>query len=169
MLEEGFCYLSPFARIFRVAESWSWSTTDGLYGGCLSFKLHSLCVLCWVCSFSSFLSCIYVLHLTKPQTHPLFLAAFPFLFTNYPLFTFLQPFSVNSPLLIIFFPLLLNISCLSVGGELYTGLTADFLGRDSVIFRSMGGRSTMRTETDQKLLHGNVSLFPERFYNTRQC
>ncbi|XP_061592587.1 sema domain, immunoglobulin domain (Ig), short basic domain, secreted, (semaphorin) 3bl [Cololabis saira] len=39
------------------------------------------------------------------------------------------------------------------GGELYTGLTADFLGRDSVIFRSMGTRSTMRTETDQKLLH----------------
>ncbi|KAJ3586621.1 hypothetical protein NHX12_013017, partial [Muraenolepis orangiensis] len=39
------------------------------------------------------------------------------------------------------------------GGELYAGLTADFLGRDSVIFRSMGGRSTMRTETDQKLLH----------------
>ncbi|XP_032426773.1 sema domain, immunoglobulin domain (Ig), short basic domain, secreted, (semaphorin) 3bl [Xiphophorus hellerii] len=39
------------------------------------------------------------------------------------------------------------------GGELYTGLTADFLGRDSVIFRSMGGRTTMRTETDQKLLH----------------
>ncbi|XP_043973983.1 sema domain, immunoglobulin domain (Ig), short basic domain, secreted, (semaphorin) 3bl isoform X2 [Gambusia affinis] len=38
------------------------------------------------------------------------------------------------------------------GGELYTGLTADFLGRDSVIFRSMGGRTTMRTETDQKLL-----------------
>uniref|UniRef100_A0A3B5L0U8 Uncharacterized protein n=1 Tax=Xiphophorus couchianus TaxID=32473 RepID=A0A3B5L0U8_9TELE len=38
-------------------------------------------------------------------------------------------------------------------GELYTGLTADFLGRDSVIFRSMGGRTTMRTETDQKLLH----------------
>lgn len=48
---------------------------------------------------------------------------------------------------------------LSIGGELYTGLTADFLGRDSVIFRSMGGRSTMRTETDQKLLHGNVSPF----------
>uniref|UniRef100_A0A8C9YIT8 Sema domain, immunoglobulin domain (Ig), short basic domain, secreted, (semaphorin) 3bl n=1 Tax=Sander lucioperca TaxID=283035 RepID=A0A8C9YIT8_SANLU len=39
------------------------------------------------------------------------------------------------------------------GDELYTGLTADFLGRDSVILRSMGGRSTMRTETDQKLLH----------------
>ncbi|MED6287134.1 hypothetical protein CHARACLAT_013331, partial [Characodon lateralis] len=39
------------------------------------------------------------------------------------------------------------------GGELYTGLTADFLGRDSVIFRSIGGRTTMRTETDQKLLH----------------
>ncbi|KAF6735481.1 Semaphorin-3G [Oryzias melastigma] len=39
------------------------------------------------------------------------------------------------------------------GGELYTGLTADFLGRDAVIFRSMGGRSTMRTETDQRLLH----------------
>ncbi|XP_058844305.1 semaphorin-3G [Acipenser ruthenus] len=40
-----------------------------------------------------------------------------------------------------------------IGGELYTGLTADFLGRDSVIFRSMGSRSTMRTETDQRLLH----------------
>ncbi|XP_028264862.1 sema domain, immunoglobulin domain (Ig), short basic domain, secreted, (semaphorin) 3bl isoform X1 [Parambassis ranga] len=39
------------------------------------------------------------------------------------------------------------------GGELYTGLTADFLGRDSAIFRSMGHRSIMRTETDQKLLH----------------
>ncbi|GLD45817.1 sema domain, immunoglobulin domain (Ig), short basic domain, secreted, (semaphorin) 3bl isoform X1, partial [Lates japonicus] len=39
------------------------------------------------------------------------------------------------------------------GGELYTGLTADFLGRDSVILRSRGGRSTMRTETDEKLLH----------------
>lgn len=48
---------------------------------------------------------------------------------------------------------------LSAGGELYTGLTADFLGRDSVIFRSMGGRSIMRTETDQKLLHGKVLLF----------
>lgn len=48
---------------------------------------------------------------------------------------------------------------LLLGGELYTGLTADFLGRDSVIFRSMGGRTIMRTETDQKLLHGNVSLF----------
>ncbi|XP_023281419.1 semaphorin-3G isoform X1 [Seriola lalandi dorsalis] len=39
------------------------------------------------------------------------------------------------------------------GGELYTGLTADFLGRDSVILRSLGARSTMRTETDEKLLH----------------
>ncbi|XP_012676174.2 sema domain, immunoglobulin domain (Ig), short basic domain, secreted, (semaphorin) 3bl [Clupea harengus] len=39
------------------------------------------------------------------------------------------------------------------GGELYTGLTADFLGRDSVILRSMGSRSPMRTETDQPLLH----------------
>lgn len=45
------------------------------------------------------------------------------------------------------------------GGELYSGLTADFLGSDHVILRSMGGRSTMRTETDQKLLHGNVTLF----------
>ncbi|KAG7472285.1 hypothetical protein MATL_G00107290 [Megalops atlanticus] len=40
-----------------------------------------------------------------------------------------------------------------IGGELYTGLTADFLGRDAVIFRSLGSRSTMRTETDQRLLH----------------
>uniref|UniRef100_A0A3P8V2J2 Sema domain, immunoglobulin domain (Ig), short basic domain, secreted, (semaphorin) 3bl n=1 Tax=Cynoglossus semilaevis TaxID=244447 RepID=A0A3P8V2J2_CYNSE len=40
-----------------------------------------------------------------------------------------------------------------IGGELYTGLTADFLGRDSVILRSMGGRATIKTETDEKLLH----------------
>ncbi|XP_019365885.1 PREDICTED: semaphorin-3G isoform X1 [Gavialis gangeticus] len=39
------------------------------------------------------------------------------------------------------------------GGELYTGLTADFLGRDSVIFRSMGARSALRTEMDQQLLN----------------
>uniref|UniRef100_A0A8C3TBM4 Semaphorin 3G n=1 Tax=Chelydra serpentina TaxID=8475 RepID=A0A8C3TBM4_CHESE len=39
------------------------------------------------------------------------------------------------------------------GGELYTGLTADFLGRDSVIFRSMGSRSSLRTEMDQRLLN----------------
>nr|XP_015203797.1 PREDICTED: semaphorin-3G-like [Lepisosteus oculatus] len=39
-----------------------------------------------------------------------------------------------------------------IGGELYTGLTADFLGHDAVILRSLGGRSTMRTETDQRLL-----------------
>ncbi|EMP33879.1 Semaphorin-3G [Chelonia mydas] len=39
------------------------------------------------------------------------------------------------------------------GGELYTGLTADFLGRDSVIFRSMGARSSLRTEMDQRLLN----------------
>ncbi|KAL1269832.1 hypothetical protein QQF64_032121 [Cirrhinus molitorella] len=39
------------------------------------------------------------------------------------------------------------------GGELYTGLTADFLGRDSVILRGLGTRLPMRTETDQKILH----------------
>ncbi|XP_036434660.1 sema domain, immunoglobulin domain (Ig), short basic domain, secreted, (semaphorin) 3bl [Colossoma macropomum] len=39
------------------------------------------------------------------------------------------------------------------GGELYTGLTADFLGRESVILRSLGNRSPMRTETDQRILH----------------
>ncbi|XP_051759725.1 sema domain, immunoglobulin domain (Ig), short basic domain, secreted, (semaphorin) 3bl [Ctenopharyngodon idella] len=39
------------------------------------------------------------------------------------------------------------------GGELYTGLTADFLGRDSVILRGLGTRSPMRTETDQRILH----------------
>ncbi|XP_056319497.1 sema domain, immunoglobulin domain (Ig), short basic domain, secreted, (semaphorin) 3bl [Danio aesculapii] len=39
------------------------------------------------------------------------------------------------------------------GGELYTGLTADFLGRDSVIVRGLGTRAPMRTETDQRILH----------------
>uniref|UniRef100_A0A674K847 Semaphorin 3G n=1 Tax=Terrapene triunguis TaxID=2587831 RepID=A0A674K847_9SAUR len=45
------------------------------------------------------------------------------------------------------------------GGELYTGLTADFLGRDSVIFRSMGSRSSLRTEMDQRLLNGKNPKF----------
>uniref|UniRef100_A0A672TZW7 Semaphorin 3G n=1 Tax=Strigops habroptila TaxID=2489341 RepID=A0A672TZW7_STRHB len=40
-----------------------------------------------------------------------------------------------------------------IGGELYTGLTADFLGRDPGIFRSMGTRSALRTEVDQHLLN----------------
>ncbi|NXB83428.1 SEM3G protein, partial [Vidua chalybeata] len=40
-----------------------------------------------------------------------------------------------------------------IGGELYAGLTADFLGRDPGVFRSMGTRSTLRTEVDQRLLH----------------
>ncbi|KAJ0036635.1 hypothetical protein NQD34_005312 [Periophthalmus magnuspinnatus] len=47
----------------------------------------------------------------------------------------------------------LPFASIFTGGELYTGLTADFLGSDHVILRTMGGRSTMRTETDQKLLH----------------
>ncbi|NXI49691.1 SEM3G protein, partial [Chloroceryle aenea] len=40
-----------------------------------------------------------------------------------------------------------------IGGELYTGLTADFLGRDPGIFRSTGTRSALRTEIDQRLLN----------------
>ncbi|NWV65412.1 SEM3G protein, partial [Malurus elegans] len=39
------------------------------------------------------------------------------------------------------------------GGELYAGLTADFLGRDPGVFRSMGTRSALRTEVDQRLLN----------------
>lgn len=46
------------------------------------------------------------------------------------------------------------------GGELYAGLTADFLGRDPGIFRSMGTRSALRTEVDQRLLNGNSSSCP---------
>ncbi|XP_074139534.1 semaphorin-3G isoform X2 [Sminthopsis crassicaudata] len=40
-----------------------------------------------------------------------------------------------------------------VGGELYTGLTADFLGREAVLFRSGGSRPALRSDTDQSLLH----------------
>ncbi|KAM8995186.1 semaphorin-3G [Ara ararauna] len=40
-----------------------------------------------------------------------------------------------------------------IGGELYAGLTADFLGHDPGIFRSMGTRSALRTEVDQRLLN----------------
>ncbi|XP_072136400.1 semaphorin-3G-like isoform X2 [Mobula birostris] len=39
-----------------------------------------------------------------------------------------------------------------IDGELYSGLAADFLGREQVIFRSLGTRSAMRTELDQRLL-----------------
>ncbi|NXC44743.1 SEM3G protein, partial [Penelope pileata] len=40
-----------------------------------------------------------------------------------------------------------------IGGELYAGLTADFLGRDPGIFRSTGTRAALRTEVDQSLLN----------------
>ncbi|KAM9592760.1 semaphorin-3G [Trichechus inunguis] len=40
-----------------------------------------------------------------------------------------------------------------VGGELYTGLTADFLGREAMIFRSGGSRPSLRSDSDQNLLH----------------
>ncbi|XP_038628637.1 semaphorin-3G isoform X1 [Tachyglossus aculeatus] len=40
-----------------------------------------------------------------------------------------------------------------VSGELYTGLTADFLGREAIIFRSLGSRAALRSDTDQSLLH----------------
>lgn len=40
------------------------------------------------------------------------------------------------------------------GGELYTGLTADFLGREAMIFRSGGARPALRSDSDQNLLHG---------------
>ncbi|KAM6301024.1 semaphorin-3G [Aegotheles albertisi] len=40
-----------------------------------------------------------------------------------------------------------------IGGELYAGLTADFLGRDPGIFRSTGTRPALRTEVDQRLLN----------------
>ncbi|NWV77960.1 SEM3G protein, partial [Dasyornis broadbenti] len=40
-----------------------------------------------------------------------------------------------------------------IGRELYAGLTADFLGRDPGIFRSMGTHSALRTEVDQRLLN----------------
>ncbi|XP_059795837.1 semaphorin-3G isoform X2 [Balaenoptera ricei] len=40
-----------------------------------------------------------------------------------------------------------------VGGELYTGLNADFLGREAMIFRSGGPRPALRSDSDQNLLH----------------
>ncbi|XP_024602044.1 semaphorin-3G isoform X4 [Neophocaena asiaeorientalis asiaeorientalis] len=39
------------------------------------------------------------------------------------------------------------------GGELYTGLNADFLGREAMIFRSGGPRPALRSDSDQNLLH----------------
>ncbi|XP_063113278.1 semaphorin-3G isoform X2 [Cavia porcellus] len=40
-----------------------------------------------------------------------------------------------------------------VGGELYTGLTADFLGREAMIFRSGASRPALRSDSDQSVLH----------------
>ncbi|XP_040103066.1 semaphorin-3G isoform X2 [Oryx dammah] len=40
-----------------------------------------------------------------------------------------------------------------VGGELYTGLNADFLGHEAMIFRSGGPRPALRSDSDQNLLH----------------
>ncbi|XP_069418336.1 semaphorin-3G isoform X4 [Ovis canadensis] len=39
-----------------------------------------------------------------------------------------------------------------VGGELYTGLNADFLGHEAMIFRSGGPRPALRSDSDQNLL-----------------
>ncbi|XP_055269954.1 semaphorin-3G isoform X1 [Moschus berezovskii] len=41
----------------------------------------------------------------------------------------------------------------SVGGELYTGLNADFLGHEAMIFRTGGPRPALRSDSDQNLLH----------------
>lgn len=43
-----------------------------------------------------------------------------------------------------------------LGAELYTGLTADFLGREAMIFRSGGPRAALRSDSDQSLLHGKA-------------
>ncbi|XP_043298838.1 semaphorin-3G isoform X1 [Cervus canadensis] len=40
-----------------------------------------------------------------------------------------------------------------VGGELYTGLNADFLGHEAMIFRTGGPRPALRSDSDQNLLH----------------
>ncbi|TRZ02705.1 hypothetical protein DNTS_022678 [Danionella cerebrum] len=39
------------------------------------------------------------------------------------------------------------------GEELYTGVSVDFLGRDSVIYRDLGNRARLRTDNDQTILH----------------
>lgn len=48
------------------------------------------------------------------------------------------------------------------GGELYTGLTADFLGREAMIFRTGGPRPALRSDSDQNLLHGEPRVHPEQ-------
>ncbi|XP_006892313.1 PREDICTED: semaphorin-3G [Elephantulus edwardii] len=40
-----------------------------------------------------------------------------------------------------------------VGEELYTGLIADFLGREPMIFRNGGPRPALRSDSDQNVLH----------------
>lgn len=53
----------------------------------------------------------------------------------------------------------LTLSPPTPGGELYTGLTADFLGREAMIFRSGGARPALRSDSDQNLLHGEPRGF----------
>lgn len=45
-------------------------------------------------------------------------------------------------------------------GELYAGITSDFLSRDSAFFRSLGARHVIRTEQyDPTWLQGTNTLF----------
>lgn len=165
----------------------------------LGFRLLSHCVLYWICSISFFLLflCLICLNRNISIRHPQFPICssvpnfiFSVIFSSFIATVSLHsynPFSSNPSLYFHFYPplcplpvvflLLFYLSlyklvlrpCISTGGELYTGLTADFLGRDSVIFRSMGGRSTMRTENDEKLLHGRLMFGCCINTEIRQC
>lgn len=147
----------------------------------LEFGFQIALPACSILDLFGFLSPFLPLpHFPEPQNFSLssmisllFLCAKPFIVLN--VFSFIDVVLLHWLFILSFAPSFfqpfLQISChLSFlsptlplpryqGGELYTGLTADFLGRDSVIFRSMGDRSIMRTETDHKILHGNVSSF----------
>jgi predicted GIY-YIG superfamily endonuclease len=54
----------------------------------------------------------------------------------------------------------MTASILVPDGELYAGITSDFMSRDSAFFRSLGNRRVMRTEQyDSTWLHGKELTF----------
>lgn len=57
-----------------------------------------------------------------------------------------------------------------VDGELYAGITSDFMSRDSAFFRSLGNRRVIRTEQyDSTWLQGKCRKAPLPFWSLPLC
>lgn len=62
----------------------------------------------------------------------------------------------------------LNLFLFCVDGELYAGITSDFMSRDSAFFRSLGSRHVIRTEQyDSTWLRGRCNKTSKRNNNKK--